>query len=543
MSHVPRGRALPAMAAAAATAAATVLTLASTPATADSSTKNEQSAFTFSQGFRKAVSVDRIRQHQAAFQKFSDEGGTGNRVGGTPANRASVDYVAAKAAAAGLEVTLQPFQFEYNADASPAVLTQLSPDATSYVDGVDFASMTFSGSGDFTAPVVAVDLVLPQAPAAGATTSGCEAADFAGFPAGAIALMQRGTCSFGMKADNAAAAGAVGSVIFNDGGDAGRRSVINGTLGPPVRTFPVVGTTLALGQDLANGISTGSTGSTVRLKVDRVVETRTTYNVIAETPGGDPNEVVVVGAHIDSVPRGPGINDNGSGSAAILAMAEALQGRDIQNKVRFAWWNAEEFGLLGSTYYVSQLSQAQKDAIALNLNFDMIGSPNYVRFVYDGDNSAFPVGPGAAEGPDGSGLIEKVFHDYFGAAGLPSAETPFSGRSDYGPFIAVGIPAGGLFTGAEGVKTAEQAAIFGGTAGVAYDPCYHLACDTFANNSNAALDEMGDAAAHTLLTFARWDFAKQPLTNPEGTVEPLNSGGSGGEGGGLHDHDHEEDAS
>ena len=543
MSHVPRGRALPAMAAAAATAAATVLTLASTPATADSSTKNEQSAFTFSQGFRKAVSVDRIRQHQAAFQKFSDEGGTGNRVGGTPANRASVDYVAAKAAAAGLEVTLQPFQFEYNADASPAVLNQLSPDATSYVDGVDFASMTFSGSGDFTAPVVAVDLVLPQAPAAGATTSGCEAADFAGFPAGAIALMQRGTCSFGMKADNAAAAGAVGSVIFNDGGDAGRRSVINGTLGPPVRTFPVVGTTLALGQDLANGVTTGSTGSTVRLKVDRVVETRTTYNVIAETPGGDPDEVIVVGAHIDSVPRGPGINDNGSGSAAILAMAEALQGRDIHNKVRFAWWNAEEFGLLGSTHYVSQLSQAQKDAIALNLNFDMIGSPNYVRFVYDGDNSAFPVGPGAAEGPDGSGLIEKVFHDYFGAVDLPSAETPFSGRSDYGPFIAVGIPAGGLFTGAEGVKTAEQAAIFGGTAGVAYDPCYHLACDTFANNSNAALDEMGDAAAHTLLTFARWDFAKQPLTNPEGTVEPLNSGGSGGEGGGLHDHDHEEDAS
>lgn len=538
---VHHGRAFLAMAAAATTLAATALTVAVTPATADSSTKNEQSALSFTQGFRKAVTVDRIRQHQAAFQQFSDQGNTGNRVGGTPANRASVDYVAAQAAAAGLDVTVQPFQFEYNADASPAVLTQVSPTPTTYGDGTDFASMTFSGSGDFTAQLWAVDLVLPRAPGPGLTTSGCEASDFAGFPAGAIALMQRGTCAFGVKADNAAAAGAVGSVIFNDGGDAGRTSVINGTLGPPVRSFPVAGTTLAVGQDLANGIVSGSTGSTVRLRIDRVVETRTTYNVIGETPGGNPHEVIVVGAHIDSVPRGPGINDNGSGSAALLVMAEALQGRDIENKVRFAWWNAEEFGLLGSTYYVSHLSQTQKDDIALNLNFDMIGSPNYVRFVYDGDNSAFPVGPGAAQGPDGSGLIEKVFHDYFGAVGLPSAETPFSGRSDYGPFIAAGIPAGGLFTGAEGVKTAQQAAVFGGTAGQPYDPCYHLACDTFANNSNAALNEMGDAAAHTLLTFARWDFSKQTLTNPDEVAEPVNGRTAGGEGGGLHDH--EEDVS
>ena len=213
-----------------------------------------------------------------------------------------------------------------------------------------------------------------------------------------------------------------------------------------MRTIPVVGTTLALGQDLANGVASGATGSTVTLKVDRVVETRRTYNVLAETPDGDPHQKIVVGAHIDSVPRGPGIQDNGSGSAAILAMAEALEGRDVTNKVQFAWWNAEEFGLLGSQHHVPRLSQQQRDDIALNLNFDMIGSPNYVRFVYDGDNSAFPAGSGSADGPDGSGLIEQVFHEYFGGVRLASAETPFSGRSDYGPFIAVGIPAGGLFT-------------------------------------------------------------------------------------------------
>jgi Zn-dependent M28 family amino/carboxypeptidase len=266
-----------------------------------------------------------------------------------------------------------------------------------------------------------------------------------------------------------------------------------------------VGTTLALGQDLANGIASGSTGSTVTIRIDRVEEIRTTHNVIAETPGGDPNRVVVTGAHLDSVPRGPGINDNGSGSATILEIAEtyAAQGREPRNKVRFMWYGAEEFGLLGSQAYVDSLSQAEQDQIMAMVNFDMVGSPNYVRFVYDGDNSAFPVGPGAAEGPPGSAYLESLFVDYFNSVGLANDPTPFSGRSDYGPFIAVGIPAGGLFTGAEGVKTAAQAVTYGGTAGVPYDPCYHLACDTYANNSNSGLDEMSDAAAHVVLTLSR----------------------------------------
>ena len=206
--------------------------------------------------------------------------------------------------------------------------------------------------------------------------------------------------------------------------------------------------------------------------------------------------------------------------------------------MRFAWWGAEEFGLLGSKAYVADLSQAERDRIALNLNFDMIGSPNFVRFVYDGDNSAFPVGPGAADGPPGSGEIERVFHDYFAGVGLASAETPFSGRSDYGPFIAAGvdIPAGGLFTGAEGVKTAEEAAIFGGTAGAQYDPCYHLACDTFANNSNAGLDEMADAAAHAMLHFAKRNLVVRPLEDP---AEPVSGSAAAAGGGGLHA-EHEE---
>jgi Zn-dependent M28 family amino/carboxypeptidase len=234
--------------------------------------------------------------------------------------------------------------------------------------------------------------------------------------------------------------------------------------------------------------------------------------VIAETRKGDPNRVIVVGAHLDSVPAGPGINDNGSGSGTILEIAEvyAQQRLTPRNKLRFMWYGAEEFNLIGSTFYVNNLSQAERDKIELMLNFDMIGSPNFVRFVYDGNNSA----GGGAVGPAGSGAIEQLFLDYFASQGLATDPTPFNGRSDYGPFIAAGIPAGGLFTGAEGIKTAEQAAIYGGTAGTQYDPCYHLACDTYANNSNTALDQMSDAVAHAVLLFSKRNFTTDPLVDP-----------------------------
>lgn len=479
---------------------------------------NPTSEIEQTKGFRRAVTVAGIREHQAAFQAHSDANG-GNRVGGSPAYAASRDYVIARMTAAGYNVSIHEFQFLYNADATPPVFQQTAPTPTSYVDGVDFSSMTFSPNGDVTAPVTAVDLVVPAPGPANGNTSGCEEADFAGFPEGTIALVQRGTCTFAAKAQNAAAAGASAVIVFNEG-QAGRTAAVAGTLGGAQSyTAPVIGTTFAIGDDLRNGVLNGATGSTARVRVDRVNETRTTENVIAETPGGDPNRVIVAGAHLDSVPRGPGINDNGSGSGALLEIAEtfAAQERVPRNKLRFMWFGAEEFGLLGSRAYVNDLSPLERDQIELMLNFDMIGSPNYVRFVYDGDNSAIPVGPNAAIGPPGSAEIERVFTHYFSALGLASEQTAFSGRSDYGPFIVAGvdIPAGGLFTGAEGVKTVAQASMYGGTAGIQYDPCYHLACDTFAGTNTPyavkGLDEMSDAAAHAILLFSRRDFAREPL--------------------------------
>ncbi|WP_347404785.1 M28 family metallopeptidase [Micromonospora sp. WMMD1102] len=227
----------------------------------------------------------------------------------------------------------------------------------------------------------------------------------------------------------------------------------------------------------------------------------TGYNLIADWPGGDPDDVLVTGAHLDSVAAGPGINDNASGSAAILevALAVARTGLAPRRQPRFAWWGAEEAGLRGSQYYVNSLSTADRDRIAGYLNFDMVGSPNAGYFVYDGDNSD---GVGSGPGPAGSAQIEQTIQAYFSSIGVPTRGTDFDGRSDYGPFIRVGIPAGGTFTGAEGVKSSSQAALWGGTAGTAFDPCYHRACDTIGNIDDTALDRNADAIGYAVWTLA-----------------------------------------
>ena len=156
-------------------------------------------------------------------------------------------------------------------------------------------------------------------------------------------------------------------------------------------------------------------------------------------------------------------------------------------------------GLVGSTFYVNNLPQAEIDSIALYLNFDSIASPNHVFFIYDGDDSD---GVGAGPGPDGSAAIEQAFESYYTMIDQPFKGTDFSGRSDYGPFIAVGIPSGGLFTGQEGIKSPEEVELWGGTAGDQYDPCFHLACDTFDNVNLFALDVIVDAVAYAVLQFA-----------------------------------------
>jgi Zn-dependent M28 family amino/carboxypeptidase len=241
-------------------------------------------------------------------------------------------------------------------------------------------------------------------------------------------------------------------------------------------------------------------GAQAVLTLATTIEKKATRNVIAQTRTGDTANVVMAGAHLDSVPQGPGINDNGTGTAGLLELATRLGGSPAtRNAVRFAWWGAEEEGLLGSTAYVRDLPAEERPSIALYVNLDMIGSPNPGYLVYDGDDSDKV---GAGPGPQGSATIEQVLLDQLRTTGVTPAGTDFDGRSDYGPFIEAGIPAGGLFTGAEETKTPEQAARWGGEAGKPYTPCYHQACDTLANVDRTALDRNVDALAGAIGRFA-----------------------------------------
>jgi aminopeptidase S len=216
---------------------------------------------------------------------------------------------------------------------------------------------------------------------------------------------------------------------------------------------------------------------------------RTGYNLIADWPGGDTNQVVMAGSHLDSVSSGPGINDNGSGSAAVLetALAVSRAGYQPTKHLRFAWWGAEELGLVGSRYYVNNLSSANRAKISGYLNFDMIGSPNPGYFVYDDDPA-----------------IEKTFKDYYAGLGVATEiETEGDGRSDHAPFKSAGVPVGGLFTGASRTKTAAQAAKWGGTSGQSFDRCYHSSCDNTSNINDTALNRNSDAVA-----YAVWELSE-----------------------------------
>ena len=476
-----------------------------------------------------AVTLDGVLDHLEALQAIADANG-GNRAVGLPGFAASVDYVMNQLTAAGYQPVKQAFQFDYFEENSE--LIRVSPNPRTFVNGTDFLRNTFdSGTpeGTATGTLVLVDFANPPRPMLG--SSGCDAADWAGFPAGSIALVQRGTCGFAVKALNAQAAGAAAVIIANDGRPGELVNMIGDATG---LTIPAVWATTAAGLDLAS-----TPGATVTVKVEFTADERTAWNVIAETANGNDDNVVMAGAHLDSVQAGPGINDNGSGSAALLETAIQMSKVKPNNTVRFAWWGGEEEGLLGSEYYVGQLSEDQAADIALYLNFDMIASPNYMFGIYDGDNS----GGTAAAGfiPEGSAQIEDVFEAFYDSRDLPYQDSEFSGRSDYGPFIAVGIPAGGLFTGAEVHKTASEAALYGGVVGAAYDPCYHQFCDNLTGaGQNAAvyallkqdyelvgninvhaLDVNSDAIATSVLTFA------YDTSTVNGVKSPGKSHGSG----------------
>jgi Zn-dependent M28 family amino/carboxypeptidase len=516
------------------------------------------------------ISADGVMKHERAFQDIADdsqdENYPGSRAAGTEGYDASARYVANQLRRAGWKVSLDPVDVTYN---FPAILRQLAPTAADYETGI----FTGSGFGAVEGNVIPVDLALTGDRA---STSGCEASDFAGLEFGGdndIALIQRGTCGFADKARNAEDAGAEAVVIFNQGNAPDREELIVGTAANLADGSPSNLTVPVVGASFADGVALAAPGSTAFIEVLEP-EIREDVNVLAEKKGRNDDNVVMAGAHLDSVEAGPGINDNGSGSAALIELAQKMRKVDNENTLRFAWWAAEEQGLVGSADYVAGLSGTERDRIAAYVNFDMIASPNFIYGVYDADESGFPA-PDGVPIPAGSEALEDLFETFFTWQGVPYEDSEFSGRSDYEAFILNGIPSSGLFTGAEEVKTEEQEAIWEGVAGESYDPCYHENCDSLVPNhpdrdpavyaeladendvtGNVSLEALGvnsDAIAFTLLSLAystedvngvrgkrvpgsaSLDLPEEPA-GPEGTV--LNGGGGLG-----HHHDHEGEAS
>lgn len=450
----------------------------------------------------EASSAEDAHDTLAALQRIADRNG-GTRAAGSKGHDESANYVYEQARWAGLKVSRQEFEYTFF-EARAQRLEVVSPQA----EPVPVIAMTYSASG----PEAGLNAELGVVPV-GATT-GCTPADYpAGSVTGRIALIRRGGCSFAEKQAAAAGAGSLGALIYNN-----TDGELAGTLGEPTAgKVPTGGVTRAAGEALAAEAAAGPVR--VRLDIRTFMEPRKTWNVIAETRGGDPANIVMIGAHLDSVPAGPGINDNGSGSAGILEVAKNLGVRPVGNKVRFAWWSAEEFGLKGSEAYVKSLSEADRKKVRLYLNFDMIASPNYAQFVDNGSGSA-----GGGSGPEGSAQIERDLTGYLDGRGLPHDPSAFNGRSDYGPFIDAGIPAGGTDTGAEAVKSPEQQVRYGGTAGTALDACYHKACDDLDNIDMAAFDVNIDVIAHAAGTYA-WDLSS--LRQPVPAQRPAGRAASG----------------
>ncbi|KAL8420599.1 hypothetical protein RB594_003404 [Gaeumannomyces avenae] len=425
-----------------------------------------------SEALRNLLTADALMSKAQILEDHAYSTPQRNRVVGSPGLEASLKYIKDTVTALDYyDVTTQEFTVLGAGEASLSIA------------GTKYDSLVFGGSpkGAASAKLVAVaDL-------------GCNATDFLAAVKGAVALISRGTCTFGIKASNAAAAGAVAAIIYNNNPAEGPASGGMGT----GSFVPTVGITQAAGQALVAELQKG-TALTADVGV-AITETKT-YNVIAQTRGGDPDNVLQLGAHVDSVEVNPGLNDDGSGTLSILEVAIQLAKFSVNNAVRFSWWSAEEAGLVGSTEYVKSLSQAERDKVRLYLNFDMVASVNWFYAIYASNGTGFE----GRTPPPGVVEAEKMFQEYFvDVAGLNYTSFDLRKASDHGPFIDARIPTGGLFTGGSELKTPEQVAMFGGTVGAPSDPENHKAGDNVTNIHPEPFLQVTKAIAHAVSLYGQ----------------------------------------
>ena len=391
--------------------------------------------------------------------------GFGPRVAGGPAERAAAEWIAAQMMSYGLDVTIQGFPINYYEELRTPVLQQVSPSPTTYIWQTDFSTMSYSGSGNVTAAIQAVDVLMPPT---GGSTSGCEAADFAGFAPGNIALIQRGTCTFAIKAANAQAAGALGVIIYNEGNSPGRTGLLLGTLGGPGVTIPVVGTTYALGALLYS-----TAGVVMHMDVSTAGYPSTSQNVIGTLVGTDPAQgIVYIGGHYDSVAFAPGANDDASGVAATLEAARVLatKGHRTKATIKFIAFGSEETGLNGSYAYVAA-NLAEVSSMGLGMvNLDMIGVGNTLS-----------IGTLAGANP----ALRNYTGDKATAMGMPWQFFTAGTNSDHTYFAQAGVPASFFSQGP--------------------DPYYHTSQDSLDKIQPATLEANGELA-----TAVMYDWAKNP---------------------------------
>ena len=435
---------------------------------------------------RDAISIDDILADLNRLDGFASANG-GNRAAGSAGYDASAELVASELRVAGYEVTLDPTPITAFSQDAPSVIDVQGDGAPELLDIRDFKAMLLSPSGNVTAEIFALGFD-PAAQAGDRNGLGCQAADWSAVPAGVIALVQPGDCRRRDVVLNAQGAGVVG--LITSYADWGPDHVLRPTLiEAEGLAIPVLGTTGAAGLEL---FAAAQAGRQVHVATQTTVANVETPNVIAETPGGDAEHLVMIGGHLDSVIDGPGINDNGTGTMAVLEIARELARLRPEGapwKVRVAFWTAEEIGLLGSFDHVGALPDAAASTIEAYLNFDMIGSPNPVHQIYD---------PTGTSRPNAGVVIQELLRQALTDAELAAAVVDIGGASDHLPFVQREVPVGGLFSGASERKTEEEAALFGGTAGAPTDPCYHLACDTAANVDREVLEQLARAAAWTL---------------------------------------------
>ncbi|OLB75822.1 MAG: hypothetical protein AUI14_20250 [Actinobacteria bacterium 13_2_20CM_2_71_6] len=425
------------------------------------------------------LSVDPLMRHLRALQAATDRGG-GVRAPGTAGFTNSAGYVESVLTAAGYQVREHHFTFNYTQVLAARV--RVLPDGgDEQIQVINYTPST--PVGGIQAPLAAVPVD---------ATTGCEATDYAGSDySGRIALIRRGGCSFTVKQRAAAAAGAIAVIIYNN--QPGK--VYGSLLGPTDGVVPVGAVTQELGERL---VAAGPVR--LELEVRQVIQTRETFNILADTRRGDPNDVLVVGAHLDTIPESPGINDNATGVAAVLTLAQLASHAPVPRKLRFAFWSAEEWGQVGSGAYLSTLDAAGLAQISGYVDLAKLGSPNYIRGVFD---SADVDGSGGVTGPAGSATIENALIQGFALQRLSWKPVDLGGlaNSDWLSFLSAGVPISGLFSGTEDLKTASEAALFGGVAGVAYDTCHALLCDRIDNVNRQVLEQNLRAVAFGLVVL------------------------------------------